>query len=57
MTQEEEEQEGKEEQNEPKLSFLSLEDDNITMLLNGKSEYFVKLPSNISKKNDAEKNA
>jgi hypothetical protein len=40
---------------EVKLSFVSLSDDNITMLLNGDSKYPVKLPSNISKKNSTDK--
>lgn len=46
----------KEEENyEPTLRFVELDDDNTTMLLNGESKYFVKLPSNISKKNAADK--
>lgn len=45
----------REEQNdEPKLSFVVLSDDNLTMHLNGESKYLVKLPINISKKNSAD---
>jgi hypothetical protein len=38
---------------EPKLSFVSLDDDNKTILLNGEAKYFVALPVNISRKNAA----
>ncbi|MDQ3947995.1 MAG: hypothetical protein M3275_00360 [Thermoproteota archaeon] len=39
------------------LSFVSLNDDNITMLLNGDAKYSIKLPVSISKKNADKKRA
>jgi replicative DNA helicase Mcm len=40
---------------EPKLSFVTLDDDNETILLNGEPKYAVALPVNISRKNAADK--
>ena len=51
MTQEEEA--GREE--EPKLSFVTLESDNITMMLNGNPKYSLRLPLSISRKSAEEK--
>jgi hypothetical protein len=43
------------EEEEPKLSFVSLEDDNKTILLNGETKYSAKLPVNMSRKKAADK--
>ena len=51
MTQEEE----RSEEDEPKLSFVTLESDNVTMTLNGDPKYSIRLPIGISKKNAVEK--
>jgi replicative DNA helicase Mcm len=44
-----------EEDFEVKLSFVSLDDDNLTILLNDKPQYTIALPVNISRKNAASK--
>ena len=41
--------------NEPKLSFIEISDDNKAVLLNGKAKYSIKLPRNFSRKKDDEK--
>ena len=49
MTQEEEQEE------EPKLSFVTLESDNVTMMINGEPKYSLRLPINIVRKTAEEK--
>lgn len=44
-----------EDQEEPRLSFVTLKDDNLTIQLNGESKYSIRLPASISKKNSADK--
>jgi hypothetical protein len=44
-----------EEYSEPKLSFVTLSSDNLTMLINGESKWVVKLPSYIARRSAAEK--
>lgn len=57
MTQEEERRGERieEEEEEPKLSFVTLDDDNITIMLNGEPRYSIKLPPNIARKSPVEK--
>lgn len=49
------EEEEKQSDNEPKLSFVTLEDDNLTMFLNAEPKYSIILPVSITKKNGADK--
>lgn len=48
-------QEKEEKQNEPKLSFVELNDDNTTMLFNGEPKYTILLTKNIARKKSADK--